>query len=151
MTVKAFDSRSAALENAFNSVDLMFRAATAAQASLNNIAAAESISGTASASQLAAINHVVGREKSYLSQLNGRLNVSSALLERDFTVTGTLLERGDSGAVRLGAFELSHQIYGRLLSVDAEGNVTLYDQTGAAMDAAAYVVALFGDSGALPR
>ena len=145
--VQEFDSRNAALENAFSSVDLMFRATTAAQASLNNIAAANSVRATANASQLADINHVVAKENAYLAQVNGRLNVTQALLERDFTISGTLLERGDDGSVKLGAFDLTHKTFGRLLSVDAAGNVTLYDQAGEAMDAAAYVDALFGGSG----
>ena len=151
MAVQAFDSRAAALESAFSSVDLMFRATTAAQASLNNIAAANSVRATANASQLADINHVVGKENAYLGQVNGRLNVTQALLERDFTVTGTLLERGKDGSVKLGAFDLTHKTFGRLLSVDGDGNVTLYDQAGEAMDAAAYVDALFGGGGLFGR
>lgn len=90
----------------------------------------------ANASRLAGINHVVAKEKAYLGQVNGRLNVSAAMLERDFTVTGTLLERGEDGAVKLGAFDLTHKTYGRLLSVDGDGNVNLFDQAGNAMDAA---------------
>ncbi|VDS08317.1 hypothetical protein PARHAE_01501 [Paracoccus haematequi] len=71
MAVKDFDSPAAALENAFSSVDLMFRATTVAQASLNNIAAANSVRATANASRLADINladinHVVARENAYL-------------------------------------------------------------------------------------
>lgn len=49
--------------------------------------------------------------------LNGRANVAVAMLERDFTVSGNILEREESGAMRLGAFELSHGTYGKLLSV----------------------------------
>lgn len=90
---------------------------------------------------------MVAKEKAYLGQVNGRLNVSAAMLERDFTVTGTLLERGEDGAVKLGAFDLTHKTYGRLLSVDGDGNVNLFDQAGNAMDAAAYVDALFGAAG----
>lgn len=125
----------------------MSRATTVAQASLNNIAAANSVRATANASRLADINHVVAKEKAYLGQANGRLNVSAATLERDFTVTGTLLERGEDGSVKLGAFDLTHKTYGRLLSVDGDGNVNLFDQAGNAMDAAAYVDALFGAAG----
>lgn len=77
------------------------------------------------------------KENACLAQVNGCLNVTSALLERD-----------DSGAVRLGAFDLSHKTHGRLLSVDADGNVSFYDQIGNAMDASAHVDALLGGSGA---
>lgn len=76
--------------------------------------------------------------------LNGRVNVTVAMLERDFTVSGNILERDESGAIRLGAFELSHETYGKLLSVDGEGNVSFYGQNGDELDATAYVNALFG-------
>ena len=90
------------------------------------------------------INHVVARENGIQGMLNGRANVAVAMLERDFTVSGNILEREESGAMRLGAFELSHGTYGKLLSVDDAGNVTLYGQNGDELDATAYVNALFG-------
>lgn len=54
------------------------------------------------------------------------------------------IKRDEHGAMRIGAFELSHARYGRLLSVDEEGNVAVYDHDGGRADATAYVNALFG-------
>lgn len=113
-------------------------------ASLSSVASAESARDGASVDLLSVINHVVARENGIQSRLNGRANVTVAMLERDFTVSGNILERDESGAIRLGAFELSHEIYGKLLSVDGEGNVTLYGQNGGELEATAYVNALFG-------
>lgn len=98
----------------------------------------------ASADLLAVINHVVARDNRYQGRVNGRVNVTVAMLERDFTVSGNLIERDKSGTMRLGTFDLSHETYGKLLSVDGEGNVTLYDQKGGAMGATAYETALLG-------
>lgn len=44
----------------------------------------------------------------------------------------------------MGAFELSHEKYGKLLSVDEAGNATVYDQNGGGLDTTAYVNTLFG-------
>lgn len=139
-----FDSRSEALSDAVRSFDTLFRAKDAISASMSSIASAESVRDGASADLLSVINHVVTRENGIQSMLNGRVNVTVAMLERDFTVSGNILERDESGAMRLGAFELSHGTYGKLLSVDDAGNVTFYGQNGDELDATAYVNALFG-------
>lgn len=75
---------------------------------------------------------------------NGRANVQVAMLERDFTIRGDIMNRDETGAMRIGAFKLGHAKYGRLLSVDEKGNVTIYDHNGGKMDATACVNALFG-------
>lgn len=141
---KQFNSRHSALSDAVQSFDTLFRAQGAMSASQSNIASAESVREGGSTDLLAVINHVVARENGIQGMLNGRVNVTVAMLERDFTVSGNILERDESGAIRLGAFELSHETYGKLLSVDGEGNVTLYGQNGDELDATAYVNALFG-------
>ena len=139
-----FDSRQSALSDAVQSFDTLFRIKGAISASLSSIASAESVREGASTDVLSVINHVVARENGIQGMLNGRANVAVAMLERDFTVSGNILEREESGAMRLGAFELSHGTYGKLLSVDDAGNVTLYGQNGDELDATAYVNALFG-------
>ena len=139
-----FDSRQSALSDAVQSFDTLFRAKGAISASLSSSASAESVRNGASADLLSVINHVVARENGIQGMLNGRANVTVAMLERDFTVSGNIVERDESGAMRLGAFELSHGTYGKLLSVDDEGNITLYDQNGGEMGATAYMNALFG-------
>ncbi|MBU3032008.1 hypothetical protein [Paracoccus marinaquae] len=139
-----FDSRSSALSRAVQSVDYVIRAAGAVSASLGNIASAESVRDGAAPDLLGVVNHVVARENMYQAMVNGRVNVTAAMLERDFRISGNIVERDDSGRPRLGMFELSHARYGKLLSVDDDGNVTLHEQNGSDMDATAYVKALFG-------
>lgn len=139
-----FDSRQDALSGAVRSFDWLIRASGAISGSQSSVASAESVRGGAGPDQLAVIDHVVARENRYQGMVNGQANVRVAMLERDFTVRGDIIKRDATGAMRLGAFELSHETYGRLLSVDDEGNVTIYDQNGGKADATAYVNALFG-------
>ena len=139
-----FDSRQGALSGAVRSFDWLIRASGAISGSQSSVAAAESVRDGASPDRLALINHVVARENRYQGMVNGQANVRVAMLERDFTVRGDIIKRDETGAMRLGAFELSHEAYGRLLSVDEEGNVTIYDHNGGRDDATAYVTALFG-------
>lgn len=143
---QTFNSHDAALSQAVQSIDWMFRASGAVAVSLGSTASAESVRDGADDSLRASINHVVARNEKHIGKLLGRMNVTTAMLERDYTVAGTILSYDDDGVGRIGAFELSDERHGRLLSVDEEGNLTLYDKTGAAMDATAYVNALFGEN-----
>ena len=142
-----FDSRDAALADAVRSIGTMARAASAEQSSRGNIASAEAVREGASDSLRASINHVVAKETTYLTRLFGQMSVTAAMLERDFTVTGTILGRDDSGATTLGGFALSHARFGTLLSVDDRGVVTLFDARGGVMDQAATDRVLPGGSG----
>ena len=144
---KAFGSRDDALGQVVRSFDTLLRGADDVSASMRSIGAAESVRDGASPERLAAINHVVSQNTGYINRLNGRMAVAAAMLERDFTVTGSVLERGADGRLRHGAFEISHTDHGRLMSVDDRGNVTLYGQNGASLDAGAYAAALFGSAG----
>lgn len=144
---RQFDTRNAALGDAVKSISVMARAASAEQSSRGNIASAEAVRDGASDSLLSSINHIVAKEELYIGQLFGKMSVTAAMLERDFTVTGNILGRDEQGATSLGGFELSHKTFGKLLSVDAEGVVTLFDQGGGAMDQATSVKTLFGGSG----
>lgn len=101
---REYDTRNAAIEDAFRSVEQMFRITTAADASLHSIAGAESVRAGANDALLASIDHVTARERDYLNLLFGRLNVGAAMLERDFIVTGNVLEQDAGGNPRLGAF-----------------------------------------------
>ena len=139
-----FDSRQDALSSAVRSFDWLIRASGAISGSQSSVAAAESVRNGAGNDLLAGINHVVARENRYQGMVNGRANVQVAMMERDFTVSGDIIKRDETGAMRIGAFELSHAKYGRLLSVDDEGNVTVHDHNGGRADATAYVNALFG-------
>lgn len=139
-----FDSRQGALSSAVRSFDWLIRASGAISGSQHSIASAESVRDGANPDLLGQINHVVARENRYQGMVNGRANVQVAMLERDFTIRGDIINRDETGAMRIGAFELSHAKYSRLLSVDKEGNVTIYDHSGGKMDATAYVNALFG-------
>lgn len=144
---RQFDTRNAALGDAVKSISVMARAASAEQSSRGNIASAEAVRDGASDSLLSSINHVVAKEELYIGQLFGKMSVTAAMLERDFTVTGSILGRDEQGATSVGGFELSHKTFGKLLSVDAEGVVTLFDQDGGAMNQASSVKTLFGGSG----
>lgn len=144
---RQFDTRNAALGDAVKSISVMARAASAEQSSRGNIASAEAVRDGSSDSLLSSINHVVAKEELYIGQLFGKMSVTAAMLERDFTVTGSILGRDEQGATSVGGFELSHKTFGKLLSVDAEGVVTLFDQDGGAMDQASSVKTLFGGSG----
>ena len=129
-----FASRNAALGDAVKSISAMARAATAEQASRSNIALAASARQGAPSSLLASINHVVAKETTYIGQLFGKMSIAAAMLERDFTATGTIVGRADNGAASLGGFALSHKGFGKLLSVDAQRIVTPFNQDGSAMD-----------------
>lgn len=144
---REYDTRNAAIEDAFRSVEQMFRISTAADASLHSIAAAESVRAGANDALLASIDHVTARERDYLNLLFGRLNVGAAMLERDFTVTGNVLQPDADGNPRLGTFEIAHVEHGRLLSLDAAGQLTVFDRGGNAMDAAAATGLLLGARG----
>lgn len=139
-----FDSRNEALADVVQSFDLLFRGVGAISGHYRSTAAAESVRDGASADQLAVINHVVARNNNLITRIGGRMNVTTAMLERDYAISGAILSYDDSGTPRMGAFELSHEKYGKLLSVDEAGNATVYDQNGGGLDTTAYVNTLFG-------
>ena len=144
---REYDTRNMAMMDAFRAVEDMFHITTAADASRRNIARADSARTGANEGLLADLDHVTARENGWLNLLFGRLNLSAALLERDFIVAGNILEGDTPGNRNLGAFEISHEKYGKLLALDALGNVTLFDRSGNALDTDASVSLLLRGTG----
>lgn len=73
---------------------------------------------------------------------------AKASLSRMFSFTDTGLSQNDSGTLDTKAFSISHGTLGKIMDVDAQGRVTVYDQNGTSYSLREYVAA--EPDGAIP-
>lgn len=95
---------------------------------------------TASARTMAAKETVAPTEGVEYGRASAQRNYNNAtsMLLIQFGFTADAFVKNEDGSTSFAGLEVTHQTYGRMLSVDAKGAVTFYDQAGVAHTGAEY-------------